>query len=246
MSVSQDILSELQSDSQQHHEAIEEQARRFDILDNQVQAQMDNFAKKMSDIEEEHKAQQAHHKKFSIQIESLSKSIPKIMVNMETQQTQLFDYFHEQNNINKKYAEELQALRQSHSIQQHEISNFKKIINELHQRQPHTPASLDHRKKKSRPLHPESPLNPQNLINREEHNETHQLEQVYQTPEISMQDDINDHSQIDIQNDNFFLPWNDASSDTSSDKKMSGTHSKNNSFDTVHEALGSPSPGSDT
>jgi hypothetical protein len=46
MSVFHNILSKLQSNSQQHHEAIEAQSRRFDILDNQVQTQMDNLLKR--------------------------------------------------------------------------------------------------------------------------------------------------------------------------------------------------------
>jgi hypothetical protein len=69
---------------------------------------------------------------------------------------------------------------------------------------------------------------------------------LYQTPEISMIDNINDQSQIDIQHDNFFLPWNDAASDTSSDKKMSSKHSKNNSLDTENAEPGNPAPGSNT
>jgi hypothetical protein len=246
ISGSQDILSELQSDSQQHHEAIEAQSRRFDDLDVQVQTRMHSFAQKMEFIEEEHKAQQAHHKKFIIQIDSLAKSLPMIMENIESQQTQIFDYFHQQNNINEKYAEEIKALRQSNSIQQQEISNFKKIINELHQRQPTTPSSLDHSKKKPRSYHPDSPPYIQNINQREEQIEIQQPNLLYQTPEISMIDNINDQSQIDIQHDNFFLPWNDAASDTSSDKKMSSKHSKNNSLDTENAEPGNPAPGSNT
>jgi hypothetical protein len=240
MSCSQEVISELQSESLQHHTAIEEQSRRFTKLDAQVQSSLTRFSTQMESIEAEQRLQQIHHTRFSTQISSLAKTQTTIMNNIDEQQTRMISYFQEQNNINVTYTEEIKTLQRTIAIQQTELTNIRQIIDRLQARQPTTPNSMNHQKKKPR-SNEESDQRQHTMATRET-NEIHQLESLY-TQDISMVAYNHEHLQLSqIHTDD---SYNQGEEDTSSTTSAPGDHSENDSF---HQSTQEPGnqPGKDT
>jgi hypothetical protein len=154
----------------------------------------------------------------------------------------MLQYFQEKNQKNLTYTDNMRALQHTISTQQTELSNIQKIIDKLLNKQPTTPNSLEHHKKKSRPT-PSIESSANNAVPRNitysKTNKAHQLESLYVTQDISMiADKLPNLSHL--QNKHFPPTWDTEQNTLGTDE--SHENSQDNCFQHVTKDPGNP-PG---
>jgi hypothetical protein len=168
---------------------------------------LSNFTQRLTQIENEQKMQQTHHDTFGKQIESLSKSLPIIVKNAEKQQIHLFQYVNRQNQTNEEHAEEIKALIKNQAMYGHTIANIQSILNDLQSKHPEQPLILDHTEEKFKSYDSTQDSLSDNTVQETNQTESHHLDSIYGTQDLSMAMQNDQLNQTSSSNINLSLTW---------------------------------------
>jgi hypothetical protein len=197
-SYSQNDISDLQSESRQHSQQLEDHIRRMNSIELNIKNDLNKINSKILTLDNRYKLLQKGQDTLFKDVENLAKDLPDITSTMNDQQQQLTTFIKEQDEKHQQQDEkdqqqqqEIETLRQIQFNQTKQIARLETLLRML-PTQPPTPISQQKIRKKHRQSNDMS--SSQSVLPHQEHTTT-QLEMI-----INSQPTYNDIQSETVQN----------------------------------------------
>jgi chromosome segregation ATPase len=148
-SYSQSIISDLQSESRQHSQQLENHIRRMNTIEINVKKDIQKLNSQMLTLDNRYNALKQGHYTLFHDVENLAEQLPTLTETMSNQQDQLSAFITEHDEKHKSQQDEIITLKQTQLDQAKQIATLQSLVN-MFQAKTATPISPQKIRKKQR------------------------------------------------------------------------------------------------